>query len=173
MDGVLANFEEGFINEWKKKYPKLPFVQLQNRSNFYIRDDYPQEFLTKVESVYFKKGFILGLNPLKGAIEALREMVADGYQVKICTTPLNGNKFSEEEKTAWVEKYLGKEWLKNLIFIKDKSLVEGDCLIDDKPDIKKTTVPKWEQVIFDAPYNRMVKNLKRLSHWSNWRSVIK
>ena len=172
MDGVIANFEEGFLNEWKKKYPELPFVQLQNRSNFYIRDDYPQEFLSKVESVYFKKGFILGLKPLEGAIEALKEMEADGYQVQICTTPLKGNKFSEEEKIKWVEKYLGKEWLKNLIFIKDKSLVEGDYLVDDKPDIKTTIAPKWEQIIFDAPYNRNVADKKRLLKWSDWHKVL-
>lgn len=173
MDGVLANFEEGFLNEWKKKYPKLPFVQLQNRRSFYIRDDYLREFLPKIESVYFKKGFILGLNPIEGAIDAIKEMETNGYQVKVCTTPLNGNIFSEEEKTTWIEKYLGKEWLKNLIFIKDKSLAEGDYLIDDKPKIKTVRVPKWEHVIFDAPYNRNIEDKKRLVKWSDWSKIIK
>lgn len=173
MDGVIVNFEEGFLKAWRQKYPELPFVQLQNRNSFYIRDDYPKEFLSKVEEVYFKKGFILGLHPIEGAINALKEMESEGHQVKICTTPLNGNKFSEEEKTAWVEKYLGKGWLKNLIFIKDKSTVDGDYLIDDKPDIKTTVIPKWEQIIFDAPYNRNVNDKKRLMKWSDWRKVIK
>jgi 5'-nucleotidase len=163
MDGVLANFEEGFLIEWKNNYPELPYIPIQAR----------RSFLSIVEGIYFKKGFVLGLEPFEGAIEALKTMRSEGHEVKICTTPLSGNKYSVEEKTAWVEKHLGKEWLKNLISIKDKSLVEGDYLIDDKPEITTTSIPKWEQIIFDAPYNRKVVGKKRLLKWADWQKVIK
>lgn len=36
---------------------------------------------------------------------------------------------------AWVEKHLGHEFLEQVILTRDKTLIAGDILIDDKPDI--------------------------------------
>ena len=36
---------------------------------------------------------------------------------------------------AWVEKHLGHEFLEQIILTRDKTVVSGDILIDDKPDI--------------------------------------
>lgn len=36
---------------------------------------------------------------------------------------------------AWVEKHLGHEFLEQVILTRDKTLITGDILIDDKPDI--------------------------------------
>lgn len=37
---------------------------------------------------------------------------------------------------AWVEKHLGQEFLEQVILTRDKTLITGDILIDDKPDIQ-------------------------------------
>lgn len=36
---------------------------------------------------------------------------------------------------AWVEKHLGHEFLEQVILTRDKTVITGDILIDDKPDI--------------------------------------
>ena len=36
---------------------------------------------------------------------------------------------------AWVEKHLGQEFVEQVILTRDKTLISGDILIDDKPDI--------------------------------------
>ncbi len=36
---------------------------------------------------------------------------------------------------AWVEKHLGYDFLEQVILTRDKTLIAGDILIDDKPDI--------------------------------------
>lgn len=36
---------------------------------------------------------------------------------------------------AWVEKHLGYDFLEQVILTRDKTLISGDVLIDDKPDI--------------------------------------
>lgn len=36
---------------------------------------------------------------------------------------------------AWVEKHLGHDFLEQVILTRDKTLIAGDLLIDDKPDI--------------------------------------
>ena len=37
---------------------------------------------------------------------------------------------------AWVEKHLGCDFLEQVILTRDKTLISGDILIDDKPDIQ-------------------------------------
>lgn len=32
--------------------------------------------------------------------------------------------------------------------------------------------PEWQHIVFDAPYNREVKDKQRISVWSEWRDVI-
>lgn len=36
---------------------------------------------------------------------------------------------------AWIEKHLGYDFLDQIILTRDKTVVTGDILIDDKPDI--------------------------------------
>lgn len=36
---------------------------------------------------------------------------------------------------AWIEKHFGHEFLEQIILTRDKTVVSGDILIDDKPDI--------------------------------------
>lgn len=36
---------------------------------------------------------------------------------------------------AWVERHLGPDFLEKVILTRDKTIVSGDILVDDKPDI--------------------------------------
>jgi hypothetical protein len=71
---------------------------------------------------------------------------------------------------------MGETWLPRLIMATDKTKVKGDILIDDKP--METLAPggphtlaTWEQVVFEAPYNHDVANV-RLSFWEDWREAV-
>lgn len=172
MDGVLASFEQGFLNLWRKLYPDRDFVPFESRRAFYLKLDYPQNYWPQIEEVYNSKGFFENLPPVEGAIKALNQIAKEGHTIKICTIPLVANPFSREEKLIWIEKHLGKQFLKDTIITADKSLFDADYLIDDRPEIKITRYPSWEQIIFDAPYNREVTNKKRLLKWSDWRGLV-
>ena len=37
---------------------------------------------------------------------------------------------------AWIEEHLGEDWLDKIIITKDKTVVNGHVLIDDRPNIK-------------------------------------
>jgi len=173
QDGVLADFEGEFLRRWQKKYPDLPYVPYEQRSSFYLYDDYPKELRRQIEDIYFARGFFGSLPPIDGALEAIKAMKKEGYIVKICTSPLTGNKDCLTEKHNWIEKHLGKEWIRDLIISSDKTLVYGDYLIDDKPDIHGTLVPSWEHIVFDTPYNRSVNNGKRrINNWHQWKKIL-
>ena len=66
---------------------------------------------------------------------------------------------------------LGNDWIRNIILTNDKTVVKADILIDDKPVITGVENPEWEHIIFDQPYNRQIKDKRRID-WGNWKSVI-
>lgn len=172
MDGPLAQFEETFLREWKRMFPNEPHIPLRHRRKFYPRDDYPQKLRPKVEQVYLDKNFYLKIPPVAGGIEAIREMEAMGIDVFICTTPLSVYKHCVLEKYAWVERYLGYKFTKKLILTRDKTIVHGDILIDDKPKITGIRKPVWEHIIYDFPYNRHIAGRRRIIHWRSWREIL-
>jgi 5'-nucleotidase len=52
----------------------------------------------------------------------------------------------------------------------DKTLVQGDVLIDDKPVVGGISIPQWRRVLFDQPYNRSVPGPR--VQWENWREIL-
>lgn len=171
MDGVLADFENGFIVEYRKAFPTHTPVPISARKNFYVTSDYPSEFQENVERVYHKPGFFENLPVIPGGKEALELMSSLGHQVFICTSPLTRYDDCVLEKYNWVAKNLGYEWTRKMIVTSDKTLVYGDLLIDDKPYPHGVGIANWEHVLYDAPYNRDVEGKRRIT-WDTWTSVL-
>jgi 5'-nucleotidase len=170
QDAVVADFDGGFELIWRERYPDRPFVEPAARRSFYIRDDYPAEYGDEIRAIHTAEGFISGLAPVQGALDALRAMLVVGHDVRICTSPLSTFRFCVTEKFQWVHDHLGADWVNRLIITKDKTLVRGDVLIDDKPEVTGALVPLWEHLVFEAPYN--VGAPGRHINWGNWRGVL-
>lgn len=139
----------------------------ENRKNFKVDDDYPQELKERVREIYHTKGFYLNLPIVAGAKEEVLRIIERGHEVRICTAPLTQHKHCVDEKFAWVEHHFGLAFTKRIIIAKDKTVIRGDYLIDDKPVITGFfTKTCWEHVVFDAPYNREAPGL-RLNGWAD------
>lgn len=69
---------------------------------------------------YTSQGFFEGLEPMDGALTAVRQMLEDGLQVLICTSPVKHSKYCAQEKLNWIAKHLGEEWLDKVILCQDK-----------------------------------------------------
>jgi len=170
MDDVIVEFEKGIIEFLLKENPEKRELFEEEREKFKLSEEYP-EFEKSIEQIKSSKGLTESLELVKGSIEALKEIEKMGHEVFICTAPLTNYENSVLEKYKWVEKNLGSEWIKKIILTKDKTLVKGDILIDDRPEILGLKEPEWEHVIFDRPYNKHIKNKKRLT-WDNWKEVL-
>lgn len=171
QDGVLADFDHAFLTVWRERYPDIAPVEQENRRSFHILKDYPRELRGRAEAIYTAPGFVRDLPPVPGALEAVKELLALGMDIRICTSPLAQFENCVMEKYLWVEKHLGREATNRLILTRDKTLVHGDLLIDDKPEINGAIRPRWKHILFDAPYNRHVTDRPRMT-WANWRSVL-
>jgi 5'-nucleotidase len=110
------------------------------------------------------------LPPITGATEALRALLEQGHDVRICTSPLNQYRNCVPEKYEWIERHLGPEFVTRMIVSKDKTIVYGDVLVDDNPSVKGLCLAKWQHVIFDQPYNRHVDGARMTQ--ANWREVL-
>ena len=76
------------------------------------------------------------------------------------------------EKYTSVERMFGASFQERLIITRDKTHVQGDILIDDKPHISGSKPRPWKHVIFSQSYNKDVQGKERLSSWTSWQDVL-
>ncbi len=172
MDDVLADFDGGFLLKWREKYPDEFFIPMSDRQKFYMRDEYPPELLDKMTELFTQKGFVANLPLIEGGVEAINKIKDKGHEVFICTSPMRQYQNCVAEKYEWVEKNLGFDWTTRIVLSRDKTLVQGNILIDDKPEVTGAAKPVWEHVIFDKSYNAHVNGQRRIT-WQNYAEALK
>lgn len=172
MDGVLAQWEEGFVRTLKMLHPHILPVPVEDRRGFYVHTNYPEEHHTSLLDVMEHPELYADLEPMDGAVVAMNEMLYEGLDVAICSSPYLQNTMCASAKLDWVLKHLGEHWGDRIVITRDKTRVQGTILVDDKATIRGMQKPTWQHVIFDAPYNREVTDRVRLNHWSNWRETL-
>ncbi|ESO89009.1 hypothetical protein LOTGIDRAFT_209952 [Lottia gigantea] len=181
MDQVLADFEGYFLKRYKERFPNDPFIPLEERKGFFIRDQYAKlrdDLPDKVRAVYNEEGFFRDLPEIEGAVSAALEMSKmEGLEVFLCSSPLTEYQYCLTEKFEWIEKHLGPEFLDYVILTKDKTVINGHILIDDRPRIKGSCKsPIWEHIVFNACHNLTseVDGKRRLNNWTDgkWRDII-
>ncbi|XP_035888742.1 5'(3')-deoxyribonucleotidase, mitochondrial isoform X1 [Phyllostomus discolor] len=139
LDGVLADFEGGFLRKFRARFPDQPFIALEDRRGFWVSEQYDRlhpGLSEKAISIWESENFFFDLEPLPGAVEAVKQMAnLENTDVFICTSPIKRYKYCPYEKYAWVEKHLGPDFLEQVVLTRDKTVVSADLLIDDRPDI--------------------------------------
>lgn len=171
MDGVLADFERGFLETWRKKHPDNTYVPLDERNTFYLLRQYPAEYRDLIWQIFLAPGFFKDLPAIPGGREALTEMAEAGVEVFICTTPFRAYQHCVREKYEWVDQHLGAKWVGRLILTPDKTIVDADYLIDDRPSVGGLATPRWKHILYDDVRNRGEGGRPRLT-WANWKAVM-
>lgn len=105
MDGVMCNFEKA----------KAAYVEAGGKPN----------------GVYKDESFFATMEPIEGAIEAVKEL-DKSYDVYFASTAPWSGPAAWSGKRIWVEDVLGKEFKKKLILTHNKGLLKGDYIIDDR-----------------------------------------
>lgn len=164
MDGVLVDIERGWLNRWRELYPDRFWKPVEERRTFYVEDEYPKEFANDIRAIWHEEGFFFNQVVVPGAVEAVKEMADAGLELWICSTP-TGSDFSAKEKQLWVNKHF-PDLRRKVILTKDKTMVRGDFLIDDKPNITGIYKPEWQHLLF-----RDFRNDGEFT-WADWRKFI-
>lgn len=174
MDGVVFDYYGHFLTFWKAQYPDRVVIPAEDIKTFYFEECYPPEYTEDIRRITCAEGFFETLPVMDGAAETLnRIMDEDRFNVFLCSTPDSHtvNHCCSSEKIRSVHKHLGERWLKRIILTHDKTLVNGDFLLDDKPSITGINEdPTWDHVVFHQPYNKHVDGF-RLNVWKDWNNL--
>lgn len=176
MDGCKARMTRGVVDHLNSRFPGLDWTDEHIKIWDFSED--PEIFKAAIECMH-TPGFFRSLLPYQGSLEAYWEAVDLGHEVYICTTPLP-EPFTDRckfEKREWIKEYLGEKAARNMIFSFDKTVIETDVIIDDKPHLTvgSTEVKFRNWLIIDHPYNRTLPDCHKLpdgrihNDWSNWR----
>lgn len=168
MDGVIANWGKQWDLVLDKFWPESRVPRHAEQTTFDLKaglDAYDRDV---VNMVMDHPNFYRDIEPMPGAADALNAMLDLGYIVHVCSTPWLSNRTCLQDKAEWLDRHIGPGWSRRAIFTSDKTVVGGDILIDDKPQITGSVQPTWEHVIFDQPYNRSVVGPRRIMDWPSW-----
>lgn len=173
-DEVLHHWNRTFHADARADYPHINFPFLTNNVTWELSTGLDEEGKAAVEALKNKPGFYSRLEPYEGAKEALEEMEAEGIHVSIVTSPTLSNPTCASDKHQSVIRDFGEKWAKRMIITEDKTVVDMDFLIDDKPEIKGwKTNPSWDQILFDQTYNQHVTDKVRIYDWSDWKTPLR
>jgi 5'(3')-deoxyribonucleotidase len=143
MDGTIADFaslsfkkvEELYgikmtkADAYKPKTAELVWDRMSNEQRIKYKDK--REIYGEVCS----KGFFEEMSPFEGAVEAVKELAANGHQIIFLTKVLNWDR-SAAEKAIWLKKYFSDvKYITMMVdSIQAKHIVNADIVIDD--DVK-------------------------------------
>lgn len=171
MDGVVADWFGGLKRRFEADNPGCVLAPIEEFTGYYhVQEKYPEwnELMAKAMST---KGLYSSLDPIPGAIEALKDIennCRDFIEPFLCSSPeVNyDDEQCHSEKALWVENHLGRFWTEKLILTRDKTMVRGHILIDDKPGITGHMSPTWNHMLYKQPWNAEYGDPR--FEWSDW-----
>lgn len=171
MDEVLCKWDEHFVASHRRVFPHITIADAGRREHFDLFAGLTAELQEATLTVLNEPGFFAEIAPMEGAIDAVAEMRDAGFDVALCTSPWLSNPTCASDKLAWVQRHLGRELMESTIITRDKTLIRGDVLIDDKPQITGRATPEWDLIRFTYHYNRNLPGV-RLNNWFEWEPVV-
>lgn len=120
----------------------------------------------KIYEYLHRPGFFADLEPVDGAIEAIKEFKDDGHEVIILSAPSYPGP-SAVDKLDWIHRHLPFIPKRQVILGWLKHKVKGDVLIDDSPENIKAYRKEWPHAhILTIAYNHN----KDVAHLTNLRA---
>jgi len=170
MDGTTFDIDGPLNKRMKEIFPQ--FVPLPHEAlvDYHLETLYPEEIRPYFEQAWKSPGLFSMCEPIPGALEAIAHLSKIG-RVFFCSTPRWDNPTCIADKRELIRKYFGEEYVKRLSLVDDKTGVQGDMLIDDKPKIRGEWKPLWEHILYTRPWNKSVEGKRRLN-WQNYREVL-
>jgi len=161
LDNTIIDWNQGLKDKLSND------LDIYNRKYWCIYKSFDQKYHPEIKKVLKQEKFYFELRPNPDAIQTVKKLNTN-YDVFFLTSP---PKISIDNailcKIKWINKYFGEDYLDKLIITYDKTLVMGDILIDDKPEISGCVKPRWKHILFTQSYNKNV-DLKRINNWNYW-----
>ena len=172
MDGVVVDF----VRPWLVQYnfmtgENIKYSDIHGpKTHKYVGDPFT---LRKIKD---SVGFIAGLPPIDGAIEAIFKLHGDGHEIVFVSNATNCPT-SAHEKRDWLRKYFHKIWqYAPLHLTHEKHRVRGDVLLEDTASNLDDLHPTTKGLLYHQKYNSDEHKHERIYDWSHfleWVSINK
>jgi 5'(3')-deoxyribonucleotidase len=128
----------------------------------------PYAIRSRVMATLAREGFCSELEPLPGAIDGVKALMAAGCEVHFVTSLWNSPTWAYDRQ-RWLQRHGLLDSYSRLVFAKDKYVVKGDIFVDDKPSNVASWKAHWPNglaVLWAQPWNADVTNLHRFNDWN-------
>jgi 5'-nucleotidase len=154
MDGIVTDFSGPFLRHHNDRTGEKLVINDQTEFNIF-KHTY-EHILPEFEAMVMRPGFFLELEPLPGAIEALRELneIVDVY---IGTSPPRKAINGATEKYLWWQKNAPFIDIRRIGCMDFKHMVDVDIFLDDNgPNLIRRVAakPNTDVLTIDYAYNR-------------------
>lgn len=165
MDGPLADFDAQCWEACHERELLIDIGRPEDQSFRYFTDHViSKQHRAELRRLIEQPGWFRNLPPVAGAIEGTQDLIRMGFDIWVCTKPLETNPRCRDDKAAWLREYL-PELEHKLIITPDKSMVRGAILLDDAPKLGWIQRSEWRPVIFPAHFNGRGSIWQRYPRW--------
>lgn len=170
FDETLFPTLEKVIEIYNKRH--CTNLELSQITTYSLYDCLDRNMADELIELFCEKEVYDNLQPYKGAVEAIKFLVEQGYEVYIATAT---NVKNMEWKEQLLQKYFPFVPKDNLIRIHNKALLNVDMLIEDS--MRNLTRTFANRVCFDQTWNRdpekdYVYSISRIYHWDEITKII-
>lgn len=129
--------------------------------------------LEDLMKIFRAPGFFENLEPKKGAIGAIRELIkSTKYDLYVITATSDDDGSELVSKIRWFKQYLPEFNVKRIIACQDKEIIRGDVIIDDKVENLDACAPFMHCILMDSPTNRDCDKYIRLDRMKNLPALL-
>lgn len=155
MDDVITNFLGSVIDIYNAR-KGTNFTVEQVRSW-----DLSEDFDDDIFSIFKEDGFFLQLKEKNGSTKVLKDLIeSTRYDIYVITACNSVHELLE--KVEWFQNFIPNFNLDRLISCKEKYIIRGDIIIDDKIDNLIECKPFMECILYDMPHNRNCHEFTRI-----------
>lgn len=166
MDDVMADTSQSILNLYNSEYgTDVKKEELFGNTRW---DDEILEGYLKVRHRLFEPGFFRNVGILPDAQEVV-EKLHQHYEVFIVSAATEFPN-SLKEKYEWLEEFFPFIHWKRLVLCGDKSIVQGDIMIDDHE--KNLVSFQGRTLLFDAMHNQALQGYERVKSWKEIESLL-
>lgn len=165
MDDVITDCLGGIIDEWNR----------QKGTNFQRKDvnkwDIDACLGEGAHKIFFQKGFFENLKEKNESVKVITALIeSTRYDLYIATACQSVQEI--EEKIRWLEKHIPEFNLNRFIACREKHMIRGDIIIDDRIENLDGCRRYMDCLLYDMPHNAKSKKYVRIRNLEDVPEIL-
>ncbi|MFE6967227.1 hypothetical protein ACFVAJ_19265 [Agromyces sp. NPDC057679] len=171
MDEPIVHWYDDIIRKTRADNPGIRIRPKEEHLRWELPSFLEPDELEAITRTMNTPGVYKDLTEVEGTRQAFFEMLDEGIEVFIGTASALDNPTCASDKLIWLNDNWGSDAAHRAVILQDKTILDADVLIDDKPKITGRFQPVWTHVVWDDPYNQQSPG-PRMTDPRNWREIV-